>query len=130
MSVLFSMEDIEARAEEDSYGYYSTCIEAKNEEIDFFEPQNDLMQFTGIRDKNGKEIYHKDLIKVDDEFKTDIHVVKWGSHCTGGSEYCGYWGWYIAPVNNDIDVTQENLGDSGEEYEVIGNIYENKDLLK
>jgi uncharacterized phage protein (TIGR01671 family) len=84
-----------------------------------------LLQFTGLKDKNGKEIYEGDII----EYDRKLFEVKWGEHTTNGTEYSGYLGWYRNPISNySFDV--ENLGVDGSEYEVIGNIYETPELLK
>lgn len=80
-----------------------------------------LMQYTGLRDKNGKEIYEGDIIgheKDDSESRVSHHVVVW--HDTGfmGKQICSY-GSFIG-----LEAwTQDRDG-----YAVIGNIYENEEL--
>ena len=83
----------------------------------------EIMQFTGLKDKNGKEIYESDYVFIEDFYIGDkIQIggkceVKWnedGFSLFIEDEYiCGLWD----AVNNY----------SGE---VIGNIYENPELLK
>lgn len=81
----------------------------------FFEVE--LMQYTGLKDKNGKEIYEGDIIKFTDNYNTDIPekigVVKFNNasfYITDGAYSCYRW----------IDIN----------IEIIGNIYENPDLLE
>ena len=66
-----------------------------------------IMQYTGLKDKNGKEIYEGDIVKA--FYKDCIEP-------------------YHKNVVIEIDPTEATRG-YWEECEVIGNIYENKDLL-
>lgn len=79
----------------------------------------ELMQFTGLYDKNGKEIYEGDIIIFDYEkeiakpCKVFFHDCQW--KCVSADEK---WG--------------DNLNEfiPEEELEIIGNIYENPELLE
>jgi len=74
-----------------------------------------FMQFTGLFDKNDKEIYEGDLVKHFDGGQ--ISLVEWSS---------GDWGWHMESVKNWNPKT-------GFDYsldEIIGNIYENPELTK
>lgn len=73
----------------------------------------DLMQFTGLLDKNGKLIYEGDIVKAIDVSS----AVEWADE--------GYW-MICRPGTADIDL----LGNHISVCEVIGNIYENPELLK
>ena len=88
--------------------------------------QYELMQFTGLKDKNGKEIYEGD-------------IVKWGHHC----EWCKEEPIRIAEVQFAPDIQFKTLiydepfrfgsfayKDTYKHLEIIGNIYENPELLK
>ena len=76
----------------------------------YFEPT--LMQYTGLKDKNGKKIFEGDIVKSQDDggdyatYKDVLQVVELDT----GSFY---------------PVSERYSGD----FEVIGNIYENKELL-
>jgi uncharacterized phage protein (TIGR01671 family) len=71
-----------------------------------------LMQFTGLKDKNGKEIYHGDCLSADGHF----FVVKWDDRAAA-FRFVDDAGNSESPLNYD-------------HIEVIGNIYENPELLK
>ena len=75
-----------------------------------------IMQFTGQHDKNGKEIYFDDLLR---EKSGDIWRVVWEE-----KYYSVQW----RNVKSD-DVWFPNRDIDSEKIEVIGNIYENRDLL-
>ena len=80
-----------------------------------------LTEYIGICDKNGKEIYRNDIIKLKKLDKDPIiALIDWSR------EYLSY-----VLITEDVAHVFENLGDYLDEYdlEIIGNIYENSNLL-
>jgi hypothetical protein len=75
-----------------------------------------FMQFTGLRDKNGKEIYEGDI--TNNGVVNYLTELSWDS---GGSLHPGF---YFEALSD----LQYHTG-FDEEIEVIGNIYENPELL-
>lgn len=80
------------------------------------------MQYTGLKDKNGKEIYEGDIISTDLDRPFNIVVFRNGAfmfQChDNGKDYYDYM----------FSVDEES--DRWEYGEVIGNIYENPELLE
>ena len=79
-----------------------------------------LMQYTGLKDKNGTEIYEGDIVKVKN---CQYHIGK----VIFDEEYVEY----EIEVNKDIIFPiSVCYGDASElDIEVIGNIYDNPELL-
>ena len=77
------------------------------QEISSFE----LMQYTGLKDRNGKEIYEGDIVRY---FKDELGIVKF----VAGS--------FII----DGNTCYESFLELGGKIAIVGNIYENPDLLE
>lgn len=103
-----------------------------------------LMQSTGLKDKNGKEIFEGDVLKFNDSWDDccyegyvdgeieGVNYVEIQSESTGfifcKTKYPDSSLFYYA--NEEHLTFQEILTDSDFEFEVIGNIYENPELLE
>ena len=70
-------------------------------------PSIAIMQFTGLKDKNGKDIYEGDIVKFQQDYIKPT-VVYWNDEMTG-----------FYPLISERSIR----------FEVIGNIHENPELL-
>lgn len=83
----------------------------------------DLMQFTGLHDKHGKEIYEGDIVKSPDTLANDQYIsqVVWESLRAG---------FYLPSMGGSGLANISIHGFQSDELEVIGNVYENPELLE
>jgi uncharacterized phage protein (TIGR01671 family) len=102
---------------------YNWGFEEEKAHIIFYSPIRmkgsvELMQYTGLTDKNGKEIYEGDIIFDEDgEYSKTIVI----------TPYENYVGFFGKALEDNDTYTLEEIGD---ECEIIGNIYENPELIK
>lgn len=77
---------------------------------------------TGLNDKNGKLIYEKDIIRFYFDKDEIIAVIEWDNdECRF---YLNTTDFFKDKYVTDYEIVKQ------EEYEIIGNIYENKELLE
>lgn len=89
----------------------------------------ELMQYIGLKDKNGKEIYEGDIIKfMDEEASFSNGRIEYNEFINTGEIIFNkeLIGWDITNRNMEV----EEVWHYREYIEVIGNIYENPELLK
>lgn len=131
--------------------YDTQFIDYKNKRVTFFDSETqwaytrlfdevEFMENTGMKDKNGKYIYVGDILKFDDEFPTWDYEGE-VSACDGVNAAI------VTKEKNCITLTNFQADDGGleellftkelifdelnfEDYEIIGNVYENEELLK
>ena len=81
-----------------------------------------LMQSTGIKDKNGVEIYEGDILKLHAIFLAPDDKI-------GYLEYSPKYGYSIILEGNRLYRQEYWASTNKLNYEVIGNVWENEDLL-
>jgi uncharacterized phage protein (TIGR01671 family) len=86
-------------------------------------------QYTGLKDKNGKDIWEGDIIECIGSDNHPIrHFVKFGNECGGFIQYLFMGdGITCEPCNGGL-IWQGYIDETGKY--VIGNIYDNPELLK
>ena len=93
-----------------------------NEDVDRYEHTDfkdiELMQYTGLKDKNNKEVYEGDIVKLR------------ANHGIGVIKYYDEWGAFVVEYIKPRPLTVLGMSYYKEDIEVIGNIYENPELIK
>lgn len=81
-----------------------------------------LMQSTGLKDKNGKEIFEGDILGVEtDDGTLNVNVFWDEDHALFMFESKKY---------NEKEALAELLEDNSYPFEIVGNVYENPELLE
>ena len=113
--IYFDLHDSELSGDSDVF--YTDCISCKvgSEQL-----------FIGLKDKNKKEIYEGDVMKVTDPMEEEDNqcIVEWhdNNSCYAYQSQEGF---------GDFEVTSIGWAMQMEfEFEIIGNIYENPELIK
>ncbi|MCO8247123.1 YopX family protein [Haladaptatus sp. AB643] len=87
-------------------------IKVSQYEYEADELKYELMQYTGLKDKKGKEIYEGDIIKIGDYLPYEVIVNNFSKvHC----------------IDNELG--QEELFKYHKSCKVIGNIFESPELM-
>ncbi len=92
--------------------YVSFNGETDTLQYDDISERFELMQYTGLKDKNGTEIYEGDIIQIDwndTRYPTVTDVVEW---------------------NNELCCFEFQGGNAKNHFEVIGNKFLNPELIK
>ena len=81
------------------------------EPLNIYHSKITYMQYTGLKDKNGKEVFEGDILSISDRLNQSVYFSE-GFYCT------------------DEFALFELIRSKGRTFEVIGNIYENLELLE
>lgn len=95
----------------DGKKYVQIDIE-ENTGLDLADPEMIWLQYTGLKDKNGREIFEGDLLSNGDY----VMKVEWNQDA-----------WTLNGLEN---IVSNGVVDHSKFLEVIGNIYENPELIK
>lgn len=115
-----------------AYGYYAKSgenhfilLDTDNEDNYSIVDPRTVGEYTGLKDQNAKKIFEGDIVRYRDEF--------WRSPMQSVVEYCADKWNYPAFDLKDHDYEANGLQLAHEkdiELEVIGNIYDNPELLE
>lgn len=82
---------------------------------------NTIGQYTGLHDKNGKEIYEGDIVYCQTKYGKAKAIIKFID-----GKFVAYWNSAITHPQNGHHIA---CYDINKKFEVIGNIYDNLELL-
>ena len=84
-----------------------------------------ICQFTGLCDKNGNKIWENDIVLITENVYS---TVKFGLYHEAGKSERTHQGFYLESM--DKYYYREELGYWAKESVVVGNIFDNKELLQ
>ena len=87
-------------------------------------PVYEILQYTGLKDRNGVEIYEGDVIRADED------IINFHTQLIPENSYeVRFWdGCWCLFSTDGMNIDLLNVGEAHSE--VIGNIYENPELLE
>lgn len=102
----------------------------KDDDMKEINPET-LCEFTGLYDSKGNKVFEGDILS----FAYDVLGGEWKGRIVFGNPHSRYtWGWEIVPITPtdfNIDILLWfDMEETGAICEVIGNIYDNPELLE
>lgn len=86
-------------------------------------------QFTGLKDKNGKDIYEGDIIALPEFYETPEMTAKTYIHMQVVFSNCAFQ----LSKDGEVDLYEDNLAvcfvNNNEDFEIIGDIYTTPELI-
>lgn len=108
--------DCEIQTEEEEYGQYNKYYITDN---------NTIGQYTGLKDKSGVEIYEGDILQINYKYKGKVDNI------IALVKYSEKYAQFIIVGTREVRHEAEELGDYvDDDIEVIGNIYDNPELIE
>ena len=99
--------------------------------IGYFCEPDSIGQYTGLTDKNGRKIFEGDILKVKQHGEMGLRTcaIYFGEYIDADSVFGDYRciGFYLKVVDECCSIG--GLLDSDFEFEIIGNIYDNPELV-
>lgn len=92
----------------------------QNNPLEYMVNPETVGQYTGLTDKNGKKIFEGDILKEKQSNQALIFTVDWCEDCA----------MFVTPCKNFKSLEFDFTTSYGEQFEIIGNVFDNSDLLK
>lgn len=118
--------------------YNNRYIDCSNSDEDIFLKWHDpseqvaIMQYTGLKDKNGKEIYEGDILEHETNYEPYKCVIEYNIEDIGSCGCCyeSFEGaGFIGKILKGTKYNYSSFATEFRKMKIIGNIYENPELL-